>query len=39
VPNGLASLVHWLPKRVEPVDEQAFVRTRNQAHVRRYRIC
>lgn len=38
VPNGLASLVYWLPKRAVPVGEQAQVRMRIQTHVRRYQI-
>ncbi|MFJ3404807.1 YcxB family protein [Promicromonospora sp. NPDC090134] len=38
VPNGLASLVWWLPKRAVPLAEQAAVRERIQQRVRRYRI-
>lgn len=36
VPNGLASLVYWLPKRAVPLDDQASVRAHIQAHVPRY---
>ena len=38
VPNGLASAVYWLPKRVVPAGEQATVREQVQAHVPRYEI-
>ncbi|MFI6427766.1 YcxB family protein [Promicromonospora sp. NPDC050880] len=36
VPNGLASMIFWLPKRAVPVGEQALVRERIRAHVGRY---
>ncbi|GHH66541.1 YcxB family protein [Promicromonospora soli] len=38
VPNGLFSLVYWLPKRAVPVDEQVLVRAQIQAHVGRYKL-
>ncbi|MFI2486888.1 YcxB family protein [Promicromonospora kroppenstedtii] len=38
VPNGLASLVYWLPKRAVPIGDQASVRAHIQAHVSRYLI-
>lgn len=38
VPNGLASLVYWLPKRAVPLDDQPSVRAHIQAHVPRYLI-
>ncbi|WP_036968031.1 YcxB family protein [Promicromonospora kroppenstedtii] len=38
VPNGLASLVYWLPKRAVPLADQASVRAHIQAHVKRYRL-
>lgn len=38
VPNGVSSLVFWLPKRAVPIDEHAAVRQQIQASVRRYRI-
>lgn len=38
VPNGLASLVYWLPKRAVPLADQAAVRAHIQAHVPRYLI-
>ncbi|WP_285104089.1 YcxB family protein [Promicromonospora sp. MEB111] len=36
VPNGVASLIYWLPKRAVPLDDQVSVRTHIQAHVPRY---
>ncbi|MFD6445074.1 YcxB family protein [Promicromonospora sp. NPDC060204] len=36
VPNGLASLIYWLPKRAVPLGDQAVVRAHIQAHVPRY---
>ncbi|MFI2366691.1 YcxB family protein [Promicromonospora sp. NPDC019610] len=36
VPNGLASLVYWLPKRAVPLEDQAAIRAHIQAHVPRY---
>ncbi|MFE7504379.1 YcxB family protein [Promicromonospora sp. NPDC057488] len=38
VPNGLASLIYWLPKRAVPLADQAAVRAHIQAHVPRYLI-
>lgn len=38
VPNGLFSLVYWLPKRAVPVEEQVLVRAQIRAHVGRYRV-
>ena len=38
VPNGVSSLVFWLPKRAVPIGEHAAVRQQIQTFVRRYRI-
>ncbi|WP_129787756.1 YcxB family protein [Promicromonospora panici] len=38
VPNGVSSLVYWLPKRAVPIDEHAAVRQQIQAFVGRYRV-